>query len=155
MANQMIAAVDGARARFFMVGTRSTPNGEEKKKLDEIESLINPAHRTKDGDLFSESRPGSRKAHAGGPGHGVDDKREAHTDEYDRKFAQLVMDKLTELIRDNDVSNVILASGPRMLGHLRDRKANLAGCAVGELQKHLTELSPHDLCLRLESDDLI
>lgn len=155
MAHQMIAAVDGARARFFTVGTRSTPSGEEKNKLDEVESLINPAHRTKDGDLFSESRPGLRKAFAGGPGHGVDDKRDAHTDEFDRKFAKLVMERLGELVAEHEITSVILASGPKMMGHLRERKQRIPGAVVGELPKHLTELSPHDLCLRLEADDLI
>lgn len=152
---QLIAVVDGARARFFVVGTRSTPSGEEKNKLDEVETLINPAHRTKDSDLFSENRPGLRKAYAGGPGHGVDDKRDAHTDEFDRKFAKLVLERMAALIRDRGVASAILAAGPRMLGHLRDNRGMLPRVDIGELPKHLTELSPHELCLRLEADGLI
>jgi protein required for attachment to host cells len=152
---QLIAVVDGARARFFAVGTRTKPSGEEKNKLDEVETLINPAHRTKDGDLFSETRPGLRKAFAGGPGHGVDDKRDAHTDEFDRKFAKLVLERMASLIRDRGVVSAILAAGPKMLGHLREHRGVLPRVDIGELPKHLTELSPHDLCLRLESDGLI
>lgn len=152
---QLIAVVDGARARFFTVGSRKTPSGEEKNKLDEVETLINPANRTKDSDLFSESRPGLRKAYAGGPGHGVDDKRDAHTDEFDRKFAKLVLERMGALIRDHNVVSAILAAGPKMLGHLRENRGTLPRIDVGELPKHLTELSPHELCLRLEADGLI
>jgi protein required for attachment to host cells len=153
MTEQLVAAVDGARARVFSVGERTTPQGEKKKTLEEIETLINPAHRTKDGDLYSDSRPGSRQSM--GTAHGVDDKREAHNAEFDRKFAQLVMDKLRDLARSEGARAVVLAAGPRMMGHLRDRKVALPNVVVGELPKHLTELSAHDLCRRLEDDGVI
>jgi protein required for attachment to host cells len=155
MEEQLIAVIDGARARFFNVGTRVTPSGEEKNKLVEVETLINPAHRIKDSELYSESRPGLRKAFAGGPGHGVDDRRDAHAEESDRKFAKLVLEKMAELIRDRDVKFAILAAGPMMLGHLREHRGLLPRVEIGELPKHLTELSAHDLCLRLEADGLI
>jgi len=143
MAEQLIAVVDGARARYFSVAARVTPSGEEKNKLVEVETLINPAHRLKDGDLFSES------------GHGVDDKREAHTEEFDRKFAKLVLERMAHLIRQKHVTYAILAAGPKMLGHLREHRHVLPRVDIGELPKHLTELSPHELCLRLEADELI
>ena len=155
MDEQLIAVVDGARARYFTVGARQTPSGEEKNKLLEVETLVNPAHRLNDGELFSDNRPGLRKAFAHGPGHGVDDKRDAHTDEFDRKFAKLVIEKLAELIRDHDTKYAILAAGPKMLGHLREYRDLLPRVEIGELPKHLTELSAHDLCLRLEADELI
>jgi protein required for attachment to host cells len=152
---QLVAVVDGARARYFTVGTRVVPGGAEKNKLVEIETLINPAHRIKDGDLFSDPRPGLRKAFAGGPGHGVDDKRDAHTAEFDRKFAKLVVKRMAELIREHRVSYAILAAAPMMLGHLREYRNVLPRVEIGELPKHLTELSPHELCQRLEADELI
>ncbi len=113
--------------------------------LVEVETLINPAHRLKDGDLFSDSRPGLRKAFAGGPGHGVDDKRNAHTVEFERKFAKLVLAKMADLIREYGVTYAILAAGPTMLGHLREHRKLLPRVEIGELPKHLTELSPHQL----------
>lgn len=155
MEQQLIAVVDGARARYFSVRVRVTPSGEEKNMLVEVETLINPSHRLKDGDLFSDSRPGLRKAFAGGPGHGVDDKRNAHTVEFERKFAKLVLAKMAELIREHSVTYAILAAGPMMLGHLREHRKLLPRVEIGELPKHLTELSPHQLCLRLEADELI
>jgi len=155
MEEQLIAVVDGARARFFCVRERGTPSGEQKNKLVEVETLINPAHRIKDGDLFSETRPGQRKAFAGGPGHGVDDKRDAHAVEFDRKFAKLVLETMAKLIRAHSVTYAILAAGPLMLGHLREHRHLLPRVEIGELPKHLTELTPHQLCLRLEADELI
>jgi len=156
MTDQLIAVVDGARARFFATGGRKTPRGEEKKKLDEIETLINPAHRVKDADMFSDLRPGSRRASVGGAAHGFDDKRDAHAEEFDRKFAQLVLEKLAHLVADNHAKAVILAAGPRMLGHLRDQRVSMPdGVVVGEFPKQLTDLSAHELCLRLQADDLI
>lgn len=155
MKQQLIAAVDGSRARYYSVETRTTPQGEEKNKLVEVESLINPANRMNDGDLYSESRPGLRSASGGGPAHGVDDKRDAHNDETNRKFAKLVLERMAELIRDRDIKSAILAAGPKMLGHMRDNKNLLPYIDIGELPKHLTELSPHELCLRLEASDLL
>jgi protein required for attachment to host cells len=155
LASQLVAVVDGARARYYLVATRSTPRGEEKNKLEEIATLINPAHRLKDGDTFTESRPGLRKAHAGGPGHGVDDRRDAHAAEVERRFSNLVLEQLASLMRDHDAKRVILAAGPRMLGFLRDTRTPLPRAEIGELPKHLTELSHHELCLRLDADGLI
>ncbi len=51
--------------------------------------------------------------------------------------------------------SAILAAGPKMLGHLRDNRSILPRVNVGELPKHLTELSAHDLCQRLEAEDLL
>lgn len=155
MASQLVAVVDGARARFYSVGTRSTPQGEEKNRLEEVATLINPAHRTRDGDLYSESRPGLRQAHAGGPAHGVDDRRDAHAAELERRFSSLVLEQLGALMREHAANRVILAAGPRMLGYLRDDRTSLPSADIGELPKHLTELSPHELCLRLDADGLL
>jgi protein required for attachment to host cells len=155
LASQLVAVVDGARARYYLVATRSTPKGEEKNRLEEIKTLINPAHRIKDGDVYTESRPGLRKAYAGGPGHGVDDRRDAHAAEVERRFSNLVLEELAGLMRDHDARRVILAAGPRMLGFLRDTRTPLPRAEIGELPKHLTELSHHELCLRLDADGLI
>lgn len=155
MASQLVAVVDGARARYYLVATRSTPRGEEKNKLEEIATLINPAHRTKDSETYTDSRPGLRKAYAGGPGHGVDDRRDAHNDELERRFSALVLEQLASLMRDHEAERVILAAGPRMLGFLRDDRTPLPRADVGELPKHLTELSHHELCLRLDAEGLL
>jgi protein required for attachment to host cells len=155
MEQQLIAVVDGSRARYFSVGTRTTPSGEEKNKLTEVETLVNPENRLKDGEIFSESRPGTRAGAGGATAHGVDDRRDAHHTETDRKFAKQVLTRMAELIEESDVTYAILAAGPKMLGHLRDNRGLLPRVDVGELPKHLTELSAHDLCLRLEAASLL
>ena len=155
MEQQLIAVVDGSRARYFSVGTRKTPTGEEKKKLTEVETLVNLENRLKDGELFTETRPGTRAGAAGATAHGVDDRRDAHHTETDRKFAKLVLAKMAELIDKDQVTYAILAAGPKMLGHLREHRGLLPRVDVGELPKHLTELSAHELCVRLEAADLI
>jgi protein required for attachment to host cells len=155
MAKQLVAVIDGARARYYVVGTRTGLGGAERNKLEEVASLINPEHRVKDAELYSESRPGVRQAPAGGPGHGVHDHRDAHADEVERRFASMVLKELADQIRQHDANNVILAAAPRMLGFLRDNRTPLPQIPIGELPKHLTELSPHDLCERLEADGLL
>ncbi len=155
MATQLVAVVDGARARFYAVDTRQTPQGEERKWLEEIESLVNPDRRTRDSDLYSESRPGLRQSHGGGPAHAVDDGRDAHAAEIERRFAALVLAKLHALMQGHAASRIVLAAGPRMLGYLRDARTSLPPEDVSEVPKHLTELSPHELCQRLESDGLL
>jgi protein required for attachment to host cells len=156
MEQLIIAAVDGSRARYFSRGTRVTPQGEEKNQLTEVETLVNPANRMKDGDKYSDNRPGLQSASGGGgPAHGVDDRRDSHNDEVERKFAKLVLQKMSELINKHEASSGIIAAGPKMLGHLRDNRDLLPRVNIGELPKHLTELSAHDLCLRLEADDLL
>ncbi len=127
----------------------------EKNKLTEVETLVNPENRLRDGELFTESRPGIRSGGAGGTAHGVDDRRDSHHTETDRKFAKQVLAKFAELIESGDVRYAILAAGPKMLGHLRDNRNILPHINVGELPKHLTELSAHDLCKRLEAADLL
>ena len=155
MEKQLIAVVDGSRARYFSVGTRKTPSGEERNKLTEVETLVNPENRLKDSEIFSESRPGTRAAAGGATAHGVDDRRDAHHAETDRKFAKQVLSRMAELIAEGDVTYAILAAGPKMLGQLRDNRDLLPRVDVGELPKHLTDLSAHELCLRLEAEDLI
>lgn len=155
MEQQLIAVVDGSRARYFSVDSRTTPQGEKKPTLVEVDTLINPANRMNDGELYSESRPGLRSASGGGPAHGVDDRRDAHNDENNRKFAKLVLQKMAEIIREKDIKSAILAAGPKMLGHMRDNKNLLPYIDIGELPKHLTELSPHELLQRLEASDLL
>ncbi len=137
MLHQLIAAVDGDRARFFTVGRRSTPQGE-KRTLHELEGLENPA-------LPADARS-------------EDDRHErshAHSDAVEKRFATQVLARLVELMRDKQAERVILAAPPRMLGFLRSDKTRLPEAAVWVLPKHLTELSAHDLCARLEKEQLL
>ncbi len=136
---QLVAVVDGARARYFAVGSRAAPGGTERRQLLEVETLVNEA----------------RLPQAREPAATADDGGDAHSEEHDRRFAKLAARKLAELIRARDARYAILAAGPRMLGHLRDHRDVLPPAEIGELPKHLTELSAHELCLRLEAEELI
>lgn len=155
MEEQLVVTVDGSRARYFAVGARVAYDGTQRHALTEIETLVNPGFRSKDGELYSDSRPGLRAAFAGGPGHAVDDRRDAHHDEIERKFARLVVERMAALIRERDARYAILAAGPTMLGHLREHRELLPRVEIGELPKHLTELSAHELCVRLDADGLL
>ncbi len=144
MLNQLIAVVDAVRARFYAVGQRKTPHGDLRRELEELASLENPALE----DLTqSEGQPGLR--------HHVNDRKDAHTAEVERRFATSVLARLAELMRKRKAERVILAAAPRMLGFLRHDRTRLPEASVWVLPKHLTELSAHDLRERLESEDLL
>lgn len=144
MLNQLIAVVDATRALFYTVGKRTTPHGDQRRELEVLASIENPALE----DLAkSEGQPGLR--------HHVNDRKDSHTAEVERRFATLVLARLAEQMRARKVERVILGAAPRMLGFLRHDRTRLPEASVWVLPKHLTELSAHDLRERLEAEDLL
>ncbi len=143
-----IAIVDAARARLYTFEELAGPNGPAQE-LRECADLIDPDRRLRPSELFSDTRPGSDRAPSG-RGYAVNDRRDSHMDQLDRRFAVEVTARLTDLVREHGCRRLIVAASPRMLGHLRSAGADLFGgrLAVDEIDRDLTHLSSpqiHDL----------
>ena len=143
-----IAIADAARARLYTFEQLAEPTGAAQE-LRECVDLIDPDRRLRPSELFSDTRPGSDRAPSG-RGYGLSDRRDAHIDEFDRRFAAEIVARLTELVREHGCRRVIVAASPRMLGHLRRERASLydGGLAIDEVDRDLTHLGSaqiHDL----------
>jgi protein required for attachment to host cells len=145
-----VAVADASRARLFHLEPAELP------VLTEVEALVNPERRMRASEVMAESRPGLRQSPGkGGPRHGVDDHRDAHAREVDRKFASLVGEAIAGLHRERGGAVVVVAS-PAMLGHLRETSAEvLRATAATELARDVTGLSPSELHDYLASESLL
>lgn len=157
MTSPLIAVIDGAKARIFSVEVEEEMGGRPRRsRLVEIEDLVQPGHRAKAKDQFSESRPGLRSSGAGGSaGHGVDDHRDANKANADRKFIVEVFTSISKRASEHKHRRLIVAAGPDVLGVARTEKHRLGDLEVVELPKQLTGLSPHEIHTKLTDSGLI
>ncbi len=118
MTTTAVVLADAARARIFTVEKVPGQAGVPTPALIEQICLVNPARRQRPSEKQADTRPGSRRAAGGsGVGHAVDDRRDAHADELDRRFAEEVVDALAKF----QDSRFVVAAPPKLLGMLRDR----------------------------------
>jgi protein required for attachment to host cells len=146
-----IVVADAARARIFAVDDRDDGTGAMVPSLIEVEDLIDPTQKMRDGDIYSHSRPGLTREFAGGVGAAHDEHRADHAAEMERRFATDVITAAARVIDMRKARRVIVAADPRTLGFLRPQLAGLPrSVEIDELPKHLTQLAPVDLLAFLE-----
>jgi protein required for attachment to host cells len=145
-ASYCVVAADAGRARILTLETATTAGDSTPVSLVEVSDLTNPTRRTRDSDLFSDTRPGLRHEGATGPTHGVDDRRDNQRAESDRRFAEMVAEQAEAAWRSYPGCHIVVTAAPRMLGNLRPAIARrVTGAApfdVEELDKDLSRLSP-------------
>lgn len=143
MNKKVVLLADSARARIFEVVNRPGQAGRMEPALVELRDLVQPGRRTPVSNLLSESRPGSRQSDAfDGPGHAVDDHRGARVAEGDRRFAAEIVDALTQLCREREITELLVAAPPRFAGHLRERNIETSCGEVGVVNLDLSGMSP-------------
>ncbi|HVV84042.1 MAG TPA: host attachment protein [Kofleriaceae bacterium] len=130
-----IVVADSARARLFTF-KREDDRGAAPV-LRERADLVSPERRMRAGDVFSETRP-SLANNPSGHGNTIDDHRNAHVDETDRRFAHQVIERAAALCSETACTRVALVAGPRFLGHLREHLPMLRGVPVDEVARDLT-----------------
>lgn len=137
MKRACIAIVDGASARIYLY----RDGDGEQPSLTEHKDLANPGRRARDQALFSETKPGIR-AQNGGRGS-TDDHRDAHRAGWDADFAQLVIDELDAIAKDEKLGHVILVASSKMLGNLRrvDMQLRKHGLVVDEIERDLARFT--------------
>lgn len=157
MHSPLVAVIDGAKARIFVVEVEDEAVGRPRRsKLVEIEDLVQPGHRALAHDQFSDSRPGLRKSGARGvTGHGVDDHRDANNANADRKFIAEVFTNISKRANEHKYHRLIVAAGPEVLGYARSEKHRLGNIEMIELPKQLTGLSPHEIHSKLTESGLL
>jgi protein required for attachment to host cells len=136
-----IVVADAARARIFTYepGTLDEPDGESP--LCERIDLVDPERRL-------------RPSQVGSP---VDDHRDAHEREVDRRFASKIAQQLDGVIAKHPTRDVVIVASPNMLGFLRADMATVPrrGLEVHELALDLTRETPAQLRDRLAAHGLV
>jgi protein required for attachment to host cells len=104
--NALILVVDSARARLFRVEQRSAPRAPVA--LSEVESLVHPEARVKEGERHPGSFPAGVRPGKGGSGHALDDHRGAHETEERRRFARQVAQTVARTVKEGSCNPVIV-----------------------------------------------
>ena len=130
-----LVVADAARARLFTF--KREDDLAPAPVLRERADLISNEARQRPSELFTETRPPTNVGPSGRT-FAVDDHRDAHMDEFDRRFAQTIMEQLATLASETACPRVALVASPRFLGHLRTYAGALKGLAVEEIARDLT-----------------
>lgn len=142
---------DGARCRFFRMTPTETEDFEPVVVLEELEDLVNPEARAPGHELFSNTKSGRNRAHAGGPAHGYDDHRQAHQRETLRRFARLIDERMHELVKQHGILGLVIVANAGTLGVLREQLSpGLRDRVIAEIEEDVTKESADELRHLLE-----
>ncbi|EKQ66897.1 protein required for attachment to host cells [Leptolyngbyaceae cyanobacterium JSC-12] len=156
MQNYIVAVVSSAKAKLFILEPADFPEYEASPKLIEFEELNNSIQELHRQDFWSDTKPGRNRGTAG-QAHGYDDHRGNHRVELERRFAQEIVTKLTQLITTKPLYQLLLIAEPHILGIMREvlipeLPKNLK---FNELAKDLCQLKAHELYEYLAAKDLL
>jgi protein required for attachment to host cells len=140
MIETSIIVVDGAHARFFTVEIPEEPLLDGGARLIEMRDLVNPAAHIPERLQFSD-RMGRAHASPGGAAHALDDGRERHREESERRWIRVLLDEVERFVREARSARLVLVAEPRLLGVLRAQLVHerLHGIEVAELGENLTQ----------------
>lgn len=128
-----VVVADAARARLY---TFQRGEGVPQEFCERVD-LVNPERRQRPSEVHSDTRPGTSYAPTG-IGFAVDDHRDAHQTEVDRRFAGEINRELSKLLSETGYRHAIVVASHRMLGHLRAAYAQPPTVALHELTLDLT-----------------
>ena len=131
-----IVVADASRARLFTFKREDdlAPAPVLRERVD----LVSLERRQRGTEVYSQAQPAG--VTPTGRGFAIDDHRDAHTDEVDRRFAEQVMSRLASLTEETACRRVALVASPRFLGHLREHAGLIRqrGLALEEVARDLT-----------------
>jgi len=113
-----IMVAGGARSRFISVEVGDDAQVDGGPRLVEHEEMLNPDGEMPARGLFSD-RSGRAHASSVGAAHGLDDHRDQHQEEIDRRFARRVTDAAERFVTERQIVRFIICAEPRLLGRLR------------------------------------
>ncbi len=154
-----VLVANGAKASLLTYHDPSTPDPLQLRLIPKS-SLANAIGRTRDSDTFSETRPGLKRSNPHSPRHGVDDHRQKHRQESEKRFATKVAEETGALCHSMHGCRLVVVAGPAMLGFLRgafSQRPNLLDAVfqVIEQDQDLTALSPSQIHDKLASANLL
>ncbi|WP_416669803.1 host attachment protein [Egbenema bharatensis] len=156
MQRYIVAVVNSAKAKLFVLEPIEFPVDEPSPKLVAIDELHNANQTLHGEDLWSSTKPGRNRGVAG-QAHGYDDHRDKHRVEFERRFAQEIVNRLVQIRQSTQPHQLILVAEPHILGIMRGAlSANLPkNLKINELAKDLCQLKAHELQDYLEAKGLI
>jgi protein required for attachment to host cells len=146
MSQYLVAVIDGTRARFLTLEPAEFPEYQSGPNLVECESMSNATNDRPDQELWTDSKTGRNRG-ANGQAHSYDDHRDNHRVEFERRFAQEIVNCAHHLLQSYQIQNLVLVAEPQILGLMRDVLGSTIGRSVqtSELSKDLCHLKPHEL----------
>jgi protein required for attachment to host cells len=149
MTRTCIIVADGARARFMTLEIPLEPSVDGGARLVEREDLVNPEAEAPERGLFRD-RSGRGHSARSGPAHALDDHRQQHLHEVEKRFVRRLLERAERFVAEFGALELVLAMDPHLLGVLR---AELDGTrlrvGVRELAENLTRQSLGDIQARL------
>lgn len=156
MSDYVVAVIDSARARFFMLEQPDMPEYESGPNLIELESLSNPTPEHAGKDLWANVKTGRNRG-SSGQAHAYDDHRQNHMNEYERRFVQSVATGIITLAEAQQALHVVLVAEPHTLGCVREALTPLqpGKFRIHELAKDLSNQKPLEIHENLASKGLL
>jgi hypothetical protein len=148
--NALIIIADAARARLFKLVKTDHPRAPVV--LREVENLVHPEARLKEGERFSGSFPAAVGSSAARQGHTLNDHRGAQTAEELRRFAKAIAQSATIRIKEGQYNPLILVATHTLHSVLAYELTEavprevVIRCEIAEL----SELTPSELLGALE-----
>lgn len=137
MATTWIVAADESRARVLQVA-------RPERKLEEIESMLNPEGRLQDREMQSDAEPRFSGRAGGGPAS--DRETQGAVEHAVKVFAREVGRYLEKARTDHRFDELVLVAPPKFLGALRkELDKEVAKLVVQELPKDLSAFNARDL----------
>jgi len=139
MASTCVIVADGARARFITLQLPVDPGIDGGPRLLEQRNIVNPDADLPETERFSD-RSGLAHASPKGAAHALDDHREAHGRELERRYARDLLEELYRFVRREEATRLLLIASPRLLGTMRAEldRGRLAGVELVELSEDLS-----------------
>jgi hypothetical protein len=134
---QCVVVADAARARLFALDI-DDENGTSH--LRELGSLEDPERRQLQSERYSDTRPGVERGHLGGQAHGVDDRRDRHDRELDRRFAGQITRRVKEVARG--ARSIVLVASSRMVSTLVTELEAIPGTELRHVVADVVDLRP-------------
>ena len=141
MTRKCIIIVDRAWARFITVETPVDPSIQGGPHLLEHRDLVNPEATLPERGLFSD-RSGRAHASPTGAAHALDDHREEHLHEMDRRYARWVLGEAAGFVAAERASRLLIVAEPRLLGVLREQvqPERFHGVEITDLTEEIAQL---------------
>ena len=138
MNKDSVVVADGAHARFFALQNPEEPRVDGGAYLLEMRDLVNPDADIPERLLFSD-RSGRAHASREGAAHSLDDGRERHRRELERRWARRLVDEMAQFVRYEQSTRLLLVAEPRVLGALREQLVHerLRNIEIVELGENL------------------
>lgn len=149
--NTLVIVADAARARIF----RTLPGRTARAAVElvELDGLVHPEARLREGDRYAGSFPSGVRSGKVGSSHGLDDHRSAHDAEDRRRFVRQIAKTAAQRLQEIAANRVIVVATQALHATLAaelERELPPEAYVRTEIGEY-TKRSPSELLERLEA----